>query len=193
MNLKRALQGGVLALSILSLSGCVIVENLKLQLDGFDRYHSSASSLVYKMNNTPYYTSSVNYFVTVDRKGRYIRYLINMGSFFVGFPMITSENYDETIQKLIMFEQWANEPYEQRIKTLDQVQKNLSDNGSDTSVGNTDFYLFMSPDVNDNTPYFAYDRAVGYTTKAKFLISKDDIIVIINELKVWKNNSVNRK
>lgn len=193
MNIKKVLQRGVLLLALVLLSGCVIVENLKLMIEGYDRYRSSATALVYKMDNTAYYNSAVNYDVLLDRKGRYISHLINMGSFSVGFPTTYIENYDKTIQKLTMFVNWANEPYEQRIKNMAQVQNTLPNNDPKAAKGITDFYLFMSPDVNDNTPYLAYNRDVSYTTEAKILMNKDNVIVIIAELKAWKDNIENQK
>ncbi|QQA74551.1 hypothetical protein [Pectobacterium parmentieri] len=190
MNIKKTFQYGTLLLSLISLSGCVIVENIKLRLEGFDVYRSSASALVYKMDNTVQYTSPLSYNVTIDRKDRYVRYLIDTGSFLVGFPMVTAEDYDKTIQKLTMFESWANEPYEQRVKTITQVQNSLPDNDPEIKTEKTDFYLFMSSSVKNNEPYLAYDRDIGYTTKVRILMDKENVEIIINELKKWRANSL---
>lgn len=171
------------------LSGCVIAENLKLMADGYDEYSSSASTAVYRMDNTPYYNGKSNYLIIADKNGKYIRYLVDIGSMRVGFPAIYMEDYSVFVQKLSMFSKWADKPYEERKNTLLEVQDALPQNSPKAAKGITDFYLFMNSDVNNNTPYLAYNRSDGGFGTVRYLLSKQDVEIIIRELAIWKSNS----
>lgn len=56
------------------------------------------------------------------------------------------------------------------------------------SKGITDFYLFMNPAVNNNTPYLAYDRDMDWFSRSKILLDKESVNILISELKIWHEN-----
>ncbi|HHS3623010.1 TPA: hypothetical protein ACSEXO_003207 [Proteus mirabilis] len=188
MHFLQNIRFALLFLPVL-LSGCVIVENLKLMADGYDEYNSSASVSVYRMNNTPYYNGKSNYLIIADKSGKYIRYLVDIGSMRVGFPTVYMDDYSAVVKKLTMFIEWADKPYEERNSTLLKVQGALPQNNQKAAKGITDFYLFMNPDVNNNTPYLAYNRSDGGFGTVRYLMSKQDAEIIIRELAIWKSNS----
>lgn len=193
MTLGMAVKNATLMLSTLLLTGCVIVQNLRLAAEGFEWQRSHASASVYKMDNTPRYNKKVNYIVKVDDNYRYISYVIDVGHALAGFPTVFMEDYDVTIEKLNMFIRWANEPYDVRKKNILEVQNSLPQNSQTPGKGITDFYLFMAPEVNNNTPYLAYNRDTGVFSSERFLISKQDAEIIIYELMAWKADSEEKK
>jgi len=196
IGLRKVINQLVIVMFLFTLSGCVIVENYKRMIDGFDTYRSSVYSIPYNQDNTLTFSKSDSphylYFVHVDKKGRYIQYLQDYGSYIVGFPTVYAENYDVMIKKLEMFEAWANKPYSERLATLSSVQNSLPNNEKNPSKGITDFYLFMNPAVNNNTPYLAYDRDMDWFSRSKILLDKESVNILISELKIWHENKYAR-
>jgi len=196
IGLRKVIHQLVIVMFLFTLSGCVIVENYKRMIDGFDTYRSSVYSIPYNQDNTLTFSKSDSphylYFVHVDKKGRYIQYLQDYGSYIVGFPTVYAENYDVMIKKLEMFEAWANKPYSERLATLSSVQNSLPNNEKNPSKGITDFYLFMNPAVNNNTPYLAYDRDMDWFSRSKILLDKESVNILISELKIWHENKYAR-
>lgn len=181
---------------LFTLAGCEIVEHYKRVIDGFDSYRSSVYSLTYNLDNTPTYPKSDAprdfYFVNVDKKGRYIQYLQDYGIYIVGFSTVYAENYDVMIKKLEIFETWANKPYSERLATLSTVQNSLPNNEKEPRKGISDFYLFMNPAVNNNTPYLAYDRDIDWFRTSRILLDKESVNILIRELKIWRENKYTR-
>ncbi|WP_241596516.1 hypothetical protein [Rosenbergiella epipactidis] len=132
IGLSKVIRQLIIGVFLFTLSGCVIVENYKRMIDGYDSYRSSVYSIPYNQDNTLTFSKSDSphylYFVQVDKKGRYIQYLQDYGSFIVGFSTVYAENYDVMIKKLEMFEAWANKPYSERLATLSSVQNSLPNN-----------------------------------------------------------------
>lgn len=192
IGLSKVIRQLIIGVFLFTLSGCVIVENYKRMIDGYDSYRSSVYSIPYNQDNTLTFSKSDSphylYFVQVDKKGRYIQYLQDYGSFIVGFSTVYAENYDVMIKKLEMFEAWANKPYSERLATLSSVQNSLPNNEKNPSKGITDFYLFMNPAVNNNTPYLAYDRDMDWFSRSKILLDKESVNILISELKIWHEN-----
>lgn len=166
----------------LTVSGCVIMQNIALRIEGFDTYKSSVQSLVYKTDDTPLYNTPINYSIQVDRKKRYVAYVYDVGSFIVGMPTFYKENINQDIKKLDMFIDWASQPYDIRVKTKDTVESQLPNNSRKAAKGITDYSLYMSSRINNNEPYLAFTRDVDYFLKARFLISKRDAEEMKKEL-----------
>lgn len=68
MKFSNVIKIVVLAFFSLIVSGCTIMHNITLYVEGVDTYKSSVQSLLYKTDDTPYYNGPINYFIKVDRK-----------------------------------------------------------------------------------------------------------------------------
>ncbi len=169
----------------LIVSGCTVIRNIALRVEGFDTYKSSVQSFVYKTDDTPYYNSPINYFIRVDRKKRYIAYMYDTGAFMVGMPSFYKENINQDIKKLDMFIDWASQSYDIRVKTKDKVELQLPDNSRKAAKGITDFSLYMSEKINNNEPYLVYTRDVDYFTRGRFLINKRNAEKMKKELTLF--------
>ncbi|MEI2606798.1 hypothetical protein V8O11_23865 [Erwinia aphidicola] len=100
MKFGNVIKRFTLVFLALTVSGCVVMQNIALRIEGFDTYKSSVQSLVYKTDDTPIYNTPINYSIKVDRKKRYVSYVYDVGSFIVGMPTFYKENINQDIKKL---------------------------------------------------------------------------------------------
>ncbi|AOR65045.1 hypothetical protein [Pectobacterium wasabiae] len=74
-----------------------------------------------------------------------------------------------------------------------EVQNNLPNTDPSTDKETTDFYPFMSPAVNNKKSYLAYNRKMGYATTVRILMDRNNVSVMINELKEWRTKNFIKK
>ncbi|ENP4453324.1 hypothetical protein ACEPIY_005007 [Escherichia coli] len=185
MKFSNVIKIVVLVFFSLIVSGCTIMHNITLYVEGVDTYKSSVQLLLYKTDDTPYYNGPINYFIKVDRKKRYITYIYDVGAFIVGMPSFYKENINQDLKKLDMFIDWASQPYGMRVKTKDKVESQLPNNSIKAAKGITDFSLYMSKKINNNEPYLVYTRDVDYFNKVMFLINKRNAEKMKGELTLF--------